>query len=139
MNKRFTLADFTLPLMTSVLTDTAASRTNFQDIIDTFTLYKAQNNALYGQMVEFQKVLCSLAMSAERLSEAFVTFGRAIKKQSDQNSHRARRTASKLHDYFERLHSSLNEVVTTIIIIIIIIIAVIITHLKSHIHLFCFV
>ena len=111
MNKRFTLADFSTPLIVTTLTDAAASRMSFQNIIDSFALYKAQNSALYGQLSDFQKALFNLAMSAERLSEAFEAYGRAIKKQPEQNTHRARRTASKLHDYFERLHSSINEVV----------------------------
>lgn len=111
MNKRFTFAEFSSPLMTSILTETASSRLSFQEIIGTFRMHKTHNILIHNHMSEFQKALCSLAMCAERLSEDFQAFSRAIKKHPDQDSHRAQRTASKLHDYFERLHSSLNEVV----------------------------
>lgn len=111
MNKRFTFAEFSSPLMTSILTETASSRLSFQEITQTFGMYKSHSVQIHNRMSEFQKALCSLALCADHLSEDFMSFSRAIKKNSDQNAHKAQRTASKLHDYFERFHSALNEVV----------------------------
>lgn len=112
MNKRFTFAEFSSPVMTSILTETASSRLSFQEITQTFGMYKSHSVQIHSRMSDFQKALCSLALCADHLSEDFMSFSRAIKKNSDQNSHKAQRTASKLHDYFERFHTALNEVVS---------------------------